>query len=230
MENLDLISVLTIIGSILTFIITCFNKGQKEYEKLLKDYFDKIVVVYVNKYKKQNNIDPVKFIKKNLKDEEYFIPSYILYLVKNNNKDELHKVIVEDYKEKFPNNKKSFISTFDSISNIIILLSIVSYFILGIPLIVSIIKGGTYVIENIYYRICGDKGAITVGNIILGEGMYSIVSVSIEVVMLVGLMFLSRFIISSANDDYTLNKEKIKKIINKKVKQYDNKHKKYFIY
>lgn len=229
MENLDFISVLTLIGSILTFIITYFNKSQKEYEKLLKEYFEKIVVVYINKYKKQNNINPVKFIKKNLKDEEYFVPSYILYLVKNNNKDELHKVIIEDYKERFPNNKNSFISTFDNISNIISLIGMLCYFIFSISTIFFIINGVKYVIENIYYKMKGVTGGISVGNTTLNSIEFSIISLLFGVIMLGVLIFSIRYVISITKDDYTFNEKKIKKIIKQKVKEYDKKHGKYFI-
>lgn len=229
MGNLDLISVLTIIGSILTFIITYFNEGQKEYDRLLKEYFEKIVVVYINKYKKQNNINPVRFIKRNFKNDEYFIPSYILYLVKNNNKDELHKVIIEDYKEKFPNNKNNFINTFESISNIISLSGMLFYLVSSIPIVFLIVSGARNVIENIYYKAKGVTGGITIGNITFNSIMYSIISFLFSVAMLIVLIFFTRYTISITKDDYTFNEKKIKKIINKKVKEYNKKHKKYFI-
>lgn len=229
MGKLDFISILTLIGSILTFIITYFNKGQKEYENLLKEYFDKIVIVYINKHRKQNNINPVKFIKRNLKNHEYFIPSYILYLVKNNNRDELHKVIIEDYKEKFPNNKNSFISTLDNISNIISLLSMLIYFIISIPIIFSIIFGVISLIEDIYSYLSGVKGEIIIHNIAINDIIYSLLLVISGLIMLIILKFSMRLIISTTKDDYTLSKKKIEKIIKKKVKLYDNNNEKYYI-
>lgn len=229
MENLDLISVLTVIGSILTFIITYFNKGQKEYEKLLKDYFDKIVVVYVNKYKKQSNINPVKFIKKNLKDEDYFIPSYILYLVKNNNKEELHKVIIEDYKEKIPNNKNSFINTFDSISNIISLLGMLIYCIISIQIIFSMIFEIISIMEYICSLISVVNGSIKIYNIDIKNIIFSVLFVIFELIMLIILMFSMKYLIITTKDDYTLSKKKIEKIIEKKIELYDKNHGKYYI-
>ncbi|ELC8361364.1 hypothetical protein ACSW9O_10630 [Clostridium perfringens] len=212
MGTIDYFKVLTVLGAVFTFIIAYFDKEHKKNLDLKEEYFKNILVPYINKYRKNKKINPIKFLKS--KDEEniYFIPPYIFYLLDEKNKVDLHKVLIEDYKENFPSSKNSIWKTFNRLDKIIDLISV---FLLGILFgLISLL-----IIVLIIEMFKSTN---------LNDGLKYIVYIVLFIIGLVILTLLNRN--SLKNDDYSSNKKIINKLINKKKKNYNkSKNLNYFI-
>ncbi|XZL16760.1 hypothetical protein ACSXBD_04585 [Clostridium perfringens] len=203
MGNIDYFKILTILGAVFTFIIAYFDKEHKKNLDLKEEYFKNILVPYINKYRKNKKINPIKFLKS--KDEEniYFIPPYIFYLLDERNKVDLHKVLIEDYKENFPSSKNSIWKTFNRLDKIIDLISV---FLLGI------LFG---LISLLIIVLIIEMFKSTNFNDVLKYILYI-------VLFIIGLVILTLLNRSSfKNDDYSSSKSIIIKRINKKKKDYD---------
>ncbi|EPB8150151.1 hypothetical protein H8J79_04110 [Clostridium perfringens] len=203
MGNIDYFKILTILGAVFTFIIAYFDKEHKKNLDLKEEYFKNILVPYINKYRKNKKINPIKFLKS--KDEEniYFIPPYIFYLLDERNKVDLHKVLIEDYKENFPSSKNSIWKTFNRLDKIIDLISV---FLLGI------LFG---LISLLIIVLIIEMFKSTNFNDVLKYILYIV----LFIIGLVILTLLNRN--SFKNDDYSSSKSIIIKRINKKKKDYD---------
>lgn len=212
MGNIDCFKVLTVLGAVFTFIIAYFDKEHKKNLDLKEEYFKNILVPYINKYRKNKKINPIKFLKS--KDEEniYFIPPYIFYLLDERNKVDLHKVLIEDYKENFPSSKNSIWKTFNRLDKIIDLISV---FLLGILFgLISLL-----IIVLIIEMFKSTN---------LNDVFKYIVYIILFIIGLVILTLLNRN--SLKNDDYSSSKSIIIKLINKKKKGYDkSKDSNYFV-
>ncbi|TGY43175.1 hypothetical protein [Clostridium perfringens] len=203
MGNIDYFKILTILGAVFTFIIAYFDKEHKKNLDLKEEYFKNILVPYINKYRKNKKINPIKFLKS--KDEEniYFIPPYIFYLLDERNKVDLHKVLIEDYKENFPSSKNSIWKTFNRLDKIIDLISV---FLLGILFGLISLLIIVLIIEMFKSTNFNDV-------------LKYIVYIVLFIIGLVILTLLNRN--SFKNDDYSSSKSIIIKRINKKKKDYD---------
>ena len=221
MGNIDYFKALAILGSVFTFIYAFFDKEHKKSLDLKEEYFKNILVIYINTYKKNKNINPIKFLKSKYKEDTYFIPPYVLYLIDEKNKETLHKVLIEDYKENFPSSKNSMWKTFNRLDKIFDLISI---FILGILFaLISLL-----IIDFIFLLILGMFKSTDLKNFISNDGLKYILCIGLGIIVLVILTLLNRN--SLKNDDYSSNKKIINKLINKKKKNYNkSKNLNYFI-
>ncbi|MDK0734985.1 hypothetical protein P7A61_05295 [Clostridium perfringens] len=203
MGAIDYFKVLTVLGAVFTFIIAYFDKEHKKSLDLKEEYFKNILVPYINRYRKNKNINPIKFLKS--KDEEniYFIPPYIFHLLDERNKVDLHKVLIEDYKENFPSSKNSIWKTFNRLDKIIDLISV---FLLGILFGLISLLIIVLIIEMFKSTNFNDV-------------LKYIVYIVLFIIGLVILTLLNRN--SFKNDDYSSSKSIIIKRINKKKKDYD---------
>lgn len=82
-----------IIAGIISFIITLFNKEHKKIEENQEEYFEKFLVVFLNKYRKNNNMNIRKFFYKNYSYLDVYIPPYVNYLIKNKEYNKLKKKV-----------------------------------------------------------------------------------------------------------------------------------------
>lgn len=221
MGAIDYFKVLTVLGAVFTFIIAYFDKEHKKSLDLKEEYFKNILVPYINRYRKNKNINSIKFLKSKCKEDTYFIPPYLLYLIDENNKEDLHKVLIEDYKENFPNSKNSIWKTFGKLDKIFDLISII---ILGV-LFASI---GILIINFILLLIIEVYNYTNLKEFILNDGLRYIIYIILSILALVIFTIISRN--SLKNDDYSSNKNVIKKFIDKKKNSYDkSKESNYFI-
>uniref|UniRef100_UPI0022E519E4 hypothetical protein n=1 Tax=Clostridium perfringens TaxID=1502 RepID=UPI0022E519E4 len=128
---------------------------------------------------------------------------YIFYLLDERNKVDLHKVLIEDYKENFPSSKNSIWKTFNRLDKIIDLISV---FLLGI------LFG---LISLLIIVLIIEMFKSTNFNDVLKYILYI-------VLFIIGLVILTLLNRSSfKNDDYSSSKSIIIKRINKKKKDYD---------
>lgn len=213
MENIDYFKLVGIIGAVITFFITFFNKEQSKYSKLEQEYFEKLLVPYINECMKNNGLNPVRFIKRSFNRKDYFIPSYIFYLVDNDERKLLHKVLVVDYREKYPNNINVILKTMDNIFHTIEFIFIFLYYIY----IVFIFLLSMMTLKELFSMVSDMD--IANGNISNIKSYIGVI-ISIIVGVLIVVFFL-RELINDINDEYTIVNKKIKNMVKSKVKKYD---------
>lgn len=204
----------TIIGIITTFIVL-FKKNQKVIENYMDTYFNKVLVDYVNKYRNNDNIDAVEYIKNKYSLEESYIPKYIFYLVDKNNACLLHKILIVDYWESHPSKRKNVFKVMCNISDIVEFLSVIVLFVLSIVYaygILSLIY--LFISESFKFK------TIDVENIKTAIVFMGVSGIS---------FYLSTKAFKDINDDYSLKNKDIIKVIEKREKDYDKNHTKYYI-
>lgn len=231
MGNIDYFKLLGIIGAVITFIITFFNKEQSKYSKLEQEYFEKLLVLYVNEYMKNNGVNSIRFIKKKFNRKDYFIPSYIFYLVDNDDKVLLHKVLIEDYREKYPNNANVILKTMDNIFHTMDFIFIFIYFIFIFVIVFFFMMTLKELLNITYYYINDIASGMNIANSNIPDLKFYIVVMIIMVIVLILTVWFVRALINSINDEYTMIDKKIKSIVEKKERKY-NKNKrngKYYI-
>lgn len=221
MNNIDYIKILGIIGSIITFIITIYKKEEIKNSNMKNDYFQKLLIKYITLHKVNNNINPVKFIKKNYKLEDYFIPSYIFYLADNNEKDLLHKVLVVDYRNNFPSTNNIIGSTTNNISNILMMIMMYTYNLATFLSALFAINATIGLVDTIIYNFRGIRGSIQVGVFKFSDIGFSIFSILINIILSIICIYISKSIFKSIKDDYAIKSKDIEKILKRKQKEYN---------
>lgn len=204
----------TILSLIISFISTMnrFSKSEK-ISKLSEDYFEKVISLYVKEYRDNPSIDPLDFIKRKFDIRDYFIPSYIFYLVDKGEKEKLHKILLVDYREKYPNKQNSIFNGLDNIGATFMYILVFVYstliilaFISGIFLLPSLIT------DMVSYHTISNNNIRSIAIIIL----YFIIGIII--------MFILQFDI---HDDYVMKNKQIEKVIKRKEKEFKNNNKYY---
>lgn len=224
MSNGDYLNIIAIAGAVIAFLVTYFNKEQNKYIKLIDSYFDKVLVQYVHLYNEDNKINPLDFIKENYSMKDYYIPSYIFYLVKLEKKVELHKVLLEDYRNRFPNNTNCIFKTIDNLLYIYSFLEILVFSILFLVPVLVVILISLNIISVIITNFSkGFKEGIlssVVGVIVIGV---------VVIIIFFIFKYLSKVISKDMKDEYTMKKNEIEELINKKVKNYNETINEYYI-
>lgn len=224
MENTDYLKIIALIGGVVTFIITYFNKEQNKYIKLVDDYFEKVLVKYVDLYNKDKKINPINFIQENYSMKDYFIPSYIFCLINSNRKVDLHKVLLEDYRERFPNNTNGIFRTIDNLRYTYSLFEVFIFsflFIIPVLVIISMIISVVSLVITSFGE--GFK-----------EGMISSVAALIMIVVIIIVVYhifkyLAKYIAKGMKDEYTMKTKEIEELIKNKVKSYDETINNYYL-
>lgn len=210
--------IVSAILAVITVIISFFNKEQEAYYENKNLYFKNVLLKFYERYKSTANINVVDFIKNNYSHEDNYIPQYIWYLVYENEKEKLVKILLKDYVE----NRISFESTISKMkSKVFRQLAFLEYFFVIIVLflifysIIVIFASGTG-IQHLYRY---------------NDGVFNFKSMLTDIIgtsVFIGAMFLINWCIASA-DDYTLKKKKIIKKIDDKVKKYDKEKHNYYL-
>lgn len=210
----DYIKIITCISSVIALLNTYSKLGDNA--KLSQDYFEKLLSIYIKEYKENKKLNPIKFIKKRFNISDYFIPSYVFYLVDKGEKEKLHKILIVDHRDKFPNKKNRIALGINNISLLLVgIIAFVYYFVLAIAivgmvftiifLIVDLAFSKTMNIENVH---------------------------NLEIILLVivasAIIIWDFFNITIKGDDYNFKIKHIKKIIKRKEKQF-KKSKGYYI-
>ncbi|HFL3512491.1 TPA: hypothetical protein ACG3PC_003823 [Clostridioides difficile] len=116
-----------VVSTIFIALIVYFKAEQKKRELYLDKYFEKLLTPYILEYKKNNTINSVKFIRKRYTIKDYYIPSYIFYLVENNKNEDLKKVLSVDYINNYPNHKNDINKALDKITQVVDFILVLTY-------------------------------------------------------------------------------------------------------
>ncbi|CEP94650.1 Uncharacterised protein [[Clostridium] sordellii] len=215
MDLRNFIPIVTLTSTIITMVSTFSKIG--ENNKLIQIYFEKVVNAYVKEYKNNKNIDPVYFIKGKFNIEDYFIPSYVFYLVDKQKSEKLHKILSYDYIVKFPNRINKVTQLINHIGRVILSgLIFIYYFCLAFSIILIPIVCISLVIKGIFIQGI-DKTDI---KYILFSTIAPLV-----IAFILKLMFYNIDIY----DDYNMKVRHIEKIIKRKEKKFNKIYKNYYI-
>lgn len=235
---MDNLKIITLVGAIISFIIAYLDKGEKKYETLKDEYFEKVLVIFYKSYKKNSNINPVKFIKYRFIENQVFIPKYIYYLIENNDKEKLAKVLIVDYCNYYPNFNNSARNTMNKLFRkiyIIMLFFYTTYFILAM---FNIRSSFFTLIESINYEIKGGNMrsnsfilqliSSSLGYIMFPNWVVDLLNLIFMIILNVLPLYIVNMYLNNC-DEYTLKIKRIKKIVSKKVNIYNRKRKKSYI-
>ena len=202
MKNLEIVAGIIVSGiSILTAIYKIvFRKDAKREEA----YYEKVLSTFVRTYKKNQDINAIKYMENILEDNDDIIPKYVIKLVKDNNNDSLKKVLICDYCELYCNEENKIKKFFRVIEKTII------YMQIGTALF--ILFGGCIFITDGIVDIIAQKWIE--GFVNCAEGILTI-GVSVFFVWLAGIL---------DRDNYTIKKKRTQRIIEKKVKTFDKRY------
>lgn len=206
-------TIIAIISPMITVITLVFNIILKKNVQREYRYYEKILKPFMECYMQDNSFNAWKLCKNKLSYIDEDIPKYVLFLMKEKDKERLVKILFVDYFEIYPNDNKSVLNALSFVMklfyDILIVLSIF-LFTLG---------------------IC----TCFLAFIIIVESFFTPPLIIKNMIMLfVGiiLIFISVFIMKTNtyhNDDrYTCKMKRIKKLIDQKVKMFDKNHFYYF--
>lgn len=219
MDYFELLKEMAPIGAIGAFIFLYFDKEYKEYKEVKKLYFKKVLVNYIGLYKKNKDINPIRFVRKNYTYKDYYIPPYIGYLMDNNEKMKLHKVLIEDYKTNFLSERSSVINTFLKLCRITDFIYLIAYLSIIFICLIFTFSGMALIILSIFNGFKNLSFFITIIYLILGIGG-GLALIKFH------YFFKDRIV---EDDEYSTNEEWIKKYIDKKVENYNHNSKKDYL-
>lgn len=220
-ENIS--SFIAIISSLIAICTTIYKKIFKNGFKREQEYYRKVLLPYVEK-NKSGNANALHEIIIQIKRTDEYIPKYIWYLIdKSQNQtdnatsnDDLHKVLIYDYLDIYPNDDNMMgrlAGIFTKILTFIIIF-------LAFTFLVSGSLHFATVINNLFLVGSGQIDLSTI-NITNGhELLLSLVCFGLYIATICIAMFINR-------DRYTTKKKKIKRMISGKVKVYDKRIKNY---
>lgn len=200
-----------------------FKSGRKR----LDAYYEEFLKPFYVAYKKNKNINAVKFIKPLFKIDNDNIPKYILYLMEQKEAEKLKKVLLYDYYELYKNDDNNKIRICDGVLKGIdcmyfVLIMMVTffagaYFSYGLLLLI-----GGQPIDFLFFK--ADEIIVENNNLLMGiccviAGFFAF---GIAKVMILVSRLLS-------TDRYSLNIKKIDVSIKEKVKLYDKRSRKWFL-
>lgn len=221
MENLE--RILAIITSVIGSITAIYKIGFKTNHKRTEEYYQKILIPFVTKYKKDNNINTIRFLDKKLKVKNENVPKYIFYLMDEQRETDLKKVLIYDYLDIYHNDNATMNQILRSINKA---LSYVMFFLSFIFLyfgIMSIMIVFYSIITDAFYDIKG------INSIQLSNSEWNIWQIIIGAIFIVCSFLLIIFVKFWNEDMYTVKKDKIEKIISKKVRIYDKRKDNYVV-
>lgn len=71
--------IISIISGVVAVFVTYFNSKSNNREKLQNDYFEKVLILYVARYKINENVNPVTFIRKNYTRKDIYTKICVLF-------------------------------------------------------------------------------------------------------------------------------------------------------
>lgn len=198
-------------GSLIVSIITTLNtfSNLEKNNKLIENYFKKVLKVYVKEHRENEELDPVAFIKERFNFNHYFIPSYIFYLVDKSDKEKLHKVLMTDYRVNFPS-KTNLIGR--GVVNVLLLVLIIIINVIAFLGVASVLSAVFISFLSLFkFKAFANSSKDII--------------VSILCLILMAIVCIAyTFVVNKLTiDDYTLKTKQIKKKIKRKVKHFDRK-------
>lgn len=206
--NVENISKIVAIGASMATILNAILKSEK-HNKLIESYFEEVLCVYVKERKENVGIDSVSFIRDRFDIDDYFIPSYVFYLVDKHDAERLHKVLMDDYRTNFPS-RRNLVSR----GIFTILLAI-------LMVIINIYAAGAVI--SFLGAIC--LYLLSVVDVVFSTDLNTsknLIDATLRLIFM-GIIEVTYvyFAYDFTIDDYTLMNNQIEKKINKKIKYFN---------
>lgn len=214
MENFEklLLLVTSAIGTLTAIYKLVFKKDSKRK----KVYYEKVLVPFIVAYKKNSNINSIKFLKSIADNGNDDIPKYIFWLLEQNQKEGLKKVLLYDYFDLYKNDSNQMDWLTYYISRILEYVIFMGAYVLAF-------LGGAFFGLWFYSILIAIWESIESGNVLWSDMLNSLENI-LYFSVCEGLYILIIFVVKKLNRDmYTYNKKKIEKIIEKKIKRYNKK-------
>lgn len=210
--------IIAVIVAVIGVLTTIYKLGFKNNHSRTKEYYKSILNPFAVAYKENKNINSVKFIKKRAKRDNDNIPKYIFYLVDNDKKDELRKVLLYDYFD-FYDNDSNMMNKFARIisKGLIYVIVFLSYLFLfaGAILLVRIVF---MFFESLPYI---QKIEIEFNGIIMKGGLSFLWLIGMDFLFFIFYLVFMLFARFFNIDMYTFKEKRIKGMINHKIRVYD---------
>ena len=100
MDSFEQFKELGWLSSAIALIVTFYKSSQKKVENYEELYFEKILLPYVEEYRKDKNINSITFFQDKNSLINCFIPNYVFSIIDKNDSILLHKILIVDYWEK----------------------------------------------------------------------------------------------------------------------------------
>lgn len=216
-------SFIAIIGSLIAICTTIYKKIFKNGFKREQEYYRKVLLPYVEK-NKSGNANALHEIIIQIKRTDEYIPKYIWYLIdKSQNQtdnatsnDDLHKVLIYDYLDIYPNDDNMMGRLAGIVTKILTFIIIFLAF-------TFLVSGSLHLATMINNLFLVGSGKIKLSAINITNGhelLLTLVCFILYIVTICIAMFINQ-------DRYTAKKKKIKKMVKRKVNAYDKRIKNY---
>lgn len=214
---------ISVITSIVTFITLIYNLGIKKSIKREAIYYKKVLQPFILKLSQNSEVNAIKIVKKLAERDNDNIPKYITFLIDNGESDILKKVLICDYIELYPNDSNDLTKIINSAAKLM-------YYLL-IFLSLFLIVVGTIIVTDGLVDLCSLRDGISLKimykNVELLTWQWHLVRSICGVICWGASILILKYNRLTNTDRYALSKNKIKNMINKKVKKYPliyNKH------
>ncbi|HIE5600259.1 TPA: hypothetical protein ACXNQ8_003320, partial [Clostridioides difficile] len=118
MDSFEQFKELGWLSSAIALIVTFYKSSQKKVENYEELYFEKILLPYVEEYRKDKNINSITFFQDKNSLINCFIPNYVFSIIDKNDSILLHKILIVDYWEKNNSSLNNIYKKIDRLCNI----------------------------------------------------------------------------------------------------------------
>ena len=226
--------ILNLIVSAIAAISVLYNTYFKKSDVRARKYYEEILCPFIEKYSLETNQhspnkEAIKWVKSRVKRSDETVPKYVTYVLEHKSINDAEKVLLADYYSLYDNKGNRFCNNLGKfqtlLSQISLLCSIVLIIMACTLFSVKIVTYITYIINSL------DRISNTITSI--ANSFPKCIINELKDYGLILLLYLaginlSKLFLYSDTDMYSLNIRKIEKLIDRKIKEYDQKNMDYF--
>ncbi|MDV9720088.1 hypothetical protein RHG08_01745 [Clostridioides difficile] len=218
MDSFEQFKELGWLSSAIALIVTFYKSSQKKVENYEELYFEKILLPYVEEYRKDKNINSITFFQDKNSLINCFIPNYVFSIIDKNDSILLHKILIVDYWEKHNSSLNNIYKKIDRLCNITDFVGMFLFIFGSIISFLSAILSLFIVVIDFFVLSKVDKDT----------KMFIVIGI-IGAILFFVLIYFANKKLKNFKDDYTIKNEEIEKFIKNKEEEYNNNHIKYYI-
>ncbi len=218
MDSFEQFKELGWLSSAIALIVTFYKSSQKKVENYEELYFEKILLPYVEEYRKDKNINSITFFQDKNSLINCFIPNYVFSIIDKNDSILLHKILIVDYWEKHNSSLNNIYKKIDRLCNITDFVGMFLFIFGSVISFLSAILSLFIVAIDFFVLSKVDKDT----------KMFIVIGI-IGAILFFVLIYFANKKLKNFKDDYTIKNEEIEKFIKNKEEEYNNNHIKYYI-
>ena len=218
MDSFEQFKELGWLSSAIALIVTFYKSSQKKVENYEELYFEKILLPYVEEYRKDKNINSITFFQDKNSLINCFIPNYVFSIIDKNDSILLHKILIVDYWEKNNSSLNNIYKKIDRLCNITDFVGMFLFIFGSVISFLSAFLSLFIVVIDFFVLSKVDKDT----------KMFIVIGI-IGAILFFVLIYFANKKLKNFKDDYTIKNEEIEKFIKNKEEEYNNNHIKYYI-